>query len=701
MSERKLEDAAKEYARMSYRVFPCDANKKPMTQHGFKDASVDPGEIAAWWEDWPNANIGIATEGVYVVDIDPMDDGSRNPWLDDQPEELAGSPISVTPRGGQHHWFRQPENADLRNSQSALGQKVDARANGGYVVVPPSSVGGQPYTWLRPLVPREQLPEVPAWLLELLRKPAYEPSPAPSRDWLPHEIEDRASKYVASCPEAVSGQRGHSACYAVATYLVHGFCLSVEQALRIMLAEYNPRCQPEWTEKELRHKCEDAERKPHDRPRGWLLNAERRQDVSDLVDLSRLYSKLPKLADDSIQDPGPLPSHLLHVPGFISTLVEHNLKTAIRPQPVLALGAAIALQAVLCARKVMDERGNRTNLYVIGVAESGAGKDHARKLSRQSLSLAGAEKLEGPDEVASDAGVFTAVHACPSILFQFDEFGRFLRTIGDPKKAPHLFNILTVFMKLYSCADTSYKGKSYGDATKNKSINQPCVSIYGTTTPEHFYGSLTAEAISDGFIARLLVFEGEGKPSRLATRAEATTEEILQTVRWWADFRPGGNLGDLNPAPKLLETTPEARAVFESLAERVDQQGGSSLWARCEEKACRLALVYACSQDRENPVINEAAATWACELSEYLTKRLAYLASQWVGDGYFDSLQKRVVRIIKAAGGRLCQDDLSRRTRFLKSRDRRELLENMIENGLIRAEKEETSGRPLTHFYLT
>jgi hypothetical protein len=42
----------------------------------------------------------------------------------------------------------------------------------------------------------------------------------------------------------------------------------------------------------------------------------------------------------------------------------------------------------------------------------------------------------------------------PTVLFQFDEFGRFLRTIGDPKRAPHLFNVLTALMKLYSSADT-------------------------------------------------------------------------------------------------------------------------------------------------------------------------------------------------------------------------------------------------------
>lgn len=701
MSERTLADWAEEYARMGYRVFPCvPGEKRPLTTHGCKDASSDLGEIAFWWEETPDANIGIATDGLLVVDIDQKGD-EPNPWTIDQPDDLASTPVAKTPRGGFHHWFRQPANSDLRNSAGKLGKDVDHRANGGYVVAAPSVVDGQSYIWVRPLVPPGDLAEVPAWLLELL-------NPAPrqilsDRRELPYEIEERASKYIRECPEAVSGNRGHPAAYRVATYLVHGFCLSEDRATAIFKAEYNPRCTPEWSDKEIDHKIRDAAAKPHDRPYGWLRNAERPE--RSLVDLSNLCR--PRIADDSrANDPGPFPEELLHVPGFISSVVEHNLMTAFRAQPTLALGAAIELQAVLAARKVRDQQGNRTNLYAIGVARSGAGKDHARKLNRKILAAADADKLEGPEELASDAGLFTAVHACPGVLFQFDEFGRFLKTIGDPKKAPHLFSILTVFMKLYSLADTSYKGKCYGDSTKNKSIEQPCVSIYGTTTPEHFYESLTAESLSDGFVARLLVFEGIEEPERQKVIAEDPPAEIVDAVRWWNEFKPGGNLAGAFPQPRVIESTPEAEAVFNTLAQKIDaesrkKQVGASLWARCEEKACRLAMIYACSVNRETPQIDAAAAEWACKVSEYVTRRMLWLAEQWVSDGYFDKMQKKIVRIIRDAGGRLERWRLGQRTRFLKSRERRELLENMTETGLIKVENVETDGRAAELIVLT
>ncbi len=386
-------------------------------------------------------------------------------------------------------------------------------------------------------------------------------------------------------------------------------------------------------------------------------------------------------------DPGPFPANLLDVPGFIHDVIAFNMATATRPQPVLALAAAICLQAVLAARKVRDERGNRTNLYCVGVAPSGAGKDHARKVNKNILFQAGLNGLEGNEDLASDAGLVAAVEHQPAILFQLDEFGRFLRTIGDPKKAPHLFNVLGALMKLFSSADTIFRGKAYAERKRNRVVDQPCVSLYGTTVPEHFFESLTVDSLNDGFIARLLVFEADTTPARQRATEQPVPPPVLETARWWGDFRPGGNLRTEHPAPLLVKYTPEAGARFDQLAATVDAElakpdaDGRSLWARAEEKACRLALVYACSADRANLVIDLAAAAWACELSDYLTRRMLFVAHEWVADGLFDARQKKVLRIIRQAGGTIGRRELSRRTQSMTQRERQEVIDNLIETG--------------------
>jgi hypothetical protein len=53
--------------------------------------------------------------------------------------------------------------------------------------------------------------------------------------------------------------------------LVHGFCLTESEALDLLQRQFNPRCNPPWSDRELRHKVADALTKPHHRPRGWLV----------------------------------------------------------------------------------------------------------------------------------------------------------------------------------------------------------------------------------------------------------------------------------------------------------------------------------------------------------------------------------------------------------------------------------------------
>jgi hypothetical protein len=86
---------------------------------------------------------------------------------------------------------------------------------------------------------------------------------------------DRARKYLAKCEPAVSGQGGHNATFRAACVLVQGFDLDPEDAYGLLATDYNPRCQPQWSERELRHKVEDADRVPSRHPRGRLRDAER------------------------------------------------------------------------------------------------------------------------------------------------------------------------------------------------------------------------------------------------------------------------------------------------------------------------------------------------------------------------------------------------------------------------------------------
>ena len=131
-------------------VFPLrPTGKTPLTEHGFKDASTDPAVIEAWWDQWPNANLGMATGhtlDVLDVDVKPRKDGSLTPGMYTLRRLLEAWPwmrekrgdVVRTASGGLHLYFL-PNPDTSRNSASAkLG--IDYRGLGGYVVAPPSHV---------------------------------------------------------------------------------------------------------------------------------------------------------------------------------------------------------------------------------------------------------------------------------------------------------------------------------------------------------------------------------------------------------------------------------------------------------------------------------------------------------------------------------------------------------------------------------
>jgi hypothetical protein len=164
-------------AAAGFAVFPLrPASKLPATTHGFQDASRDPVMVRAMFSAvGDRANVGVATgeSGLVVVDLDG--EAGVESWRRLQDEHARVETLtSKTPRGW-HLWFKAPADVEVRNSASRVGRNIDVRAQGGYVVAPPSRVDGTAdkpggcYRWARSSVTRPT--ELPDWLLPLVLPP--------------------------------------------------------------------------------------------------------------------------------------------------------------------------------------------------------------------------------------------------------------------------------------------------------------------------------------------------------------------------------------------------------------------------------------------------------------------------------------------------------------------------------------------------
>ncbi len=184
--KNSLSIAAMAYARRGMPIFPVHPHgKKPLTAHGLKDANTAPATIAAWWRQWPEANIGVVTgekASFWVLDIDGAEGENTLSSLEGKYGALPQTVEIITGGGGRHLYFQCPQQGAIFNSAGRLGPCLDVRGNGGYVVAPPSiHETGRRYEFS--VDSHDLILPAPAWLVGLVQRPEGQKPTVPVSEW--------------------------------------------------------------------------------------------------------------------------------------------------------------------------------------------------------------------------------------------------------------------------------------------------------------------------------------------------------------------------------------------------------------------------------------------------------------------------------------------------------------------------------------
>jgi hypothetical protein len=230
---------AERLIRAGLRVWPVGPNKKP-TRPGF--ARKDGPEACAAPHEFARADVAVlagpcalagAAHRLVLLDLDgPVPDG----------EVPASWPPTLTAKGGAHRWYLVPKDTKAWRQTARVkageGWAVDTRDWGGYGK---ETKDGSPL-W-------DNWGVAPAVLTE-----------AQCAELFGAVATGRAAAVVLAktAPPSVQGQDGSGALWAVALDLVRGYRLSPGEAHAIIMAHYNPRCVPPWSEAEVSHKVHDA-----------------------------------------------------------------------------------------------------------------------------------------------------------------------------------------------------------------------------------------------------------------------------------------------------------------------------------------------------------------------------------------------------------------------------------------------------------
>ena len=216
-----------EIARMGYRVFPC-RGKVPCIIAWQINATREEEQIRKWFGvDFPYANVGMVCDNLIVIDVDPQ----GLSWLKNQDFDYK-MPIQQTPRGGFHLIFKKPENFSCKPSVGKIYEGIDVRTDGSYILVEPSLN----YKFLKPLVPRDQLPHPPQQLLEKLQAVEQQTLSGDGKLWKKKMLKE--------------GER-HSGLTSFAGKLRRIFQSDEEELLILLRGLNQTRCEKPLPEKEL------------------------------------------------------------------------------------------------------------------------------------------------------------------------------------------------------------------------------------------------------------------------------------------------------------------------------------------------------------------------------------------------------------------------------------------------------------------
>jgi P4 family phage/plasmid primase-like protien len=175
---------AADLAARGFAVFPIrdwgDGDDPKPIRDFLAKASNDPATVARWWNRWPDARVGLLAgerNGVTVLDLDVKHgkDGVASLAALGFADLAALSPVRVrTPSGGWHLFFAYEPR--LKNSVSVIGDGIDVKTQGGFVVAPGSLKDGARYQPEGAALGTVDLPAFPAALIPPA-EPERDPAP--------------------------------------------------------------------------------------------------------------------------------------------------------------------------------------------------------------------------------------------------------------------------------------------------------------------------------------------------------------------------------------------------------------------------------------------------------------------------------------------------------------------------------------------
>lgn len=718
------------------------------------------------WEKWPDAGVCVAIDSkLKVIDIDTDDSALMEAVL----SVLPDSPVKKRGNKGFSAFYRgspaiksQPFSVRLANSPKPL-RVVDLLAHGRQTVLPPTlhPDTGRPYEWISEdtLVDTDisKLPELPDdiadRLAEVLAPFGYVPTQehraivAGDGDSMWREINDLALANLDAWVPALrlpNTKRGHNGSYRATadwrgvestnlafhekgikdwgedkSYTPIDVVMSASRADFYTATKwlcdrlnYNPVVADDFDVASFIARAQAKEQpKPAD-----TLKAPPVNDSLHSEEVSTIVDKAPTIAAPRGKV---APFDFEQQPGLMGDISKWIFSTARAPVAEFAIIASIAFLSAFYGRRYVTPTGAGLNLYLIGIAGPGFGKDHPRKCVEEIGHGAQFSWLIGPNEVTSDSAIEKVLRKRPCFVMPWDEIGVMLQGVSGRQSQSWTRSIRKALLELYSRSTGIWTGKEHADSKTDSSgdpVFCPTVSVLGMSTPTEFYAGITEQNLQDGMIARMTIITAKDRPERGDTRPLLNVPPALVAAlkSAYAAAPRGGNLAgpaDRDPKRKPVMAPAEwgegARAHWQNyerwqldlIDEKPEQEG---IVGRAAEQTIKIATIRAIARSPSAPVVTVEDVEYGWALVQQSLDTIEDGVTRHMASSEFERLWKRLLEVIKQEGKEGITKSILMRKRGAASanpRDFEAALKYLIESGQAESKMLTTGGRPSARYF--
>lgn len=355
----------------------------------------------------------------------------------------------------------------------------------------------------------------------------------------------------------------------------------------------------------------------------------------------------------------------IDLPGIGGRIVQDLRESAPRFQPILALGAALALGSVVTGRRIRSARGAVPTLYVLGVGPTSCGKDAPMTYCKRALTLAGAERYLGPGTFASGAAIESAMVDHPSVLAVVDEMGPYLASTTGKKAATYERAIATNLLKMWSSCHSTYVGSAYADRKKKETplIHNPNLVLFGGGNPTQVWQGLTPTDFASGLAARMLFLSvDDAYPAKTPGAGSVTVSaSVVDWIQAWIGSGTDMQMmSNLPAAPVTVPIDGDAAAVADAYdakcegllvkaeADSIEQ----TLAGKLSEQAGRLALIlssFRCKGPTECRISVDDVRT-AVTVVDHAFRTVVRDASRRMHLSEFDAVRSEALEWLRGLG---------------------------------------------------